>query len=148
MDKEGLIGLLEPTINALGYELVDLDVRSGRDGLLRLFIDRAPSVTLDDCEYVSRQIGDFLDVEDPIPGFYTLEVSSPGVDRRLRTQDHFDAVVGAEIKLEMKRAIDGRKRFRGRLAAVGDGTIEVHGDGMEWQLPLAEVQVARLVPTD
>lgn len=148
MDKEGLIGLLEPAINALGYDLIDLDLRSGGNGLLRVFIDKTPAVTLDDCEYVSRQIGDFLDVEDPIPGGYTLEVSSPGIDRRLRTRDHFKAAVGAEIRVELKRAIDGRRRFCGRLAAVGAESIELHGDGMEWQLPLAEVNVARLVPID
>ena len=85
MDKEELIRLLEPAINALGYELVDLDLRVGRGGLLRLFIDKDPAVALRDCEYVSQQIGDLLDVQDPISGDYVLEVSSPGLDRPLRT---------------------------------------------------------------
>ena len=148
MDKEELISLLEPTVDALGYELVDLDLRSGRNGLVRLFIDKDPAVTLADCELVSEQVSDLLDVEDPIPGFYTLEVSSPGLDRRLRTAAHFAAAIGNEVRVELKRAIDGRRRFRGRLEAADERTIEIHGEGMNWRLPLAEISLARLVPTD
>lgn len=148
MNKEDLIGLLEPTVNALGYELVDLDINPGRGGLVRLFIDKDPAVTLADCEYVSVQVGDLLDVEDPLPGGYVLEVSSPGLDRRLRKPEHFEAAVGSEIRVELKRARDGRRRFRGHLIAADAGRIEIEGDGTRWQLPLAEVSTARLVPTD
>jgi ribosome maturation factor RimP len=83
--KQELIELLEAPLKALGFELVDLDIRLGRNGLLRLYIDKPDGVMLADCEFVSHQIGAFLDVEDPLPGSYTLEVSSPGLDRRLRT---------------------------------------------------------------
>lgn len=148
MTKEDLIGLLEPTVNALGYELIDLDFTPGGGGLVRLFIDKDPVVTLDDCEYVSRQVGDLLDVEDPLPGGYVLEVSSPGLDRRLRTPEHFQDVIGAEIRVELKRAIEGRRRFRGYLTAADATEIVMKVDGTNWQLPLAEVSVARLVPTD
>jgi ribosome maturation factor RimP len=148
MNKEGLIGLLEPTVNALGYELIDLDFRPGGGGLVRLFIDKDPAVTLDDCEHVSRQVGDLLDVEDPLPGGYVLEVSSPGLDRRLRTPEHFAAVIGAEIRVELKRAIDGRRRFRGALLTADADAIEINVDGTKRQLPLAEVSIARLVPTE
>jgi ribosome maturation factor RimP len=148
MDKETLIELLEPTINALGYELIDLDLRSGSNGLVRLFIDKEPAVSLDDCEYVSAQVGDLLDVEDPISGEYTLEVSSPGFDRRLRTREHFAAVVGNEIKVELKRAFDGRRRFRGSVVGVGAESVVLECDGSEYQLPLSEIKVARLVPRD
>jgi ribosome maturation factor RimP len=148
MKKEDLIELLEPTVNDLGYELVDLDLREGRGGLVRLFIDKDPAVTLADCEYVSGQVGDLLDVEDPLPGGYVLEVSSPGLDRRLRTPDHFAAAVGSEIRVELKRAVDGRRRFRGHLIAADAAGIEIEGDGNRWQLPLAEVSTARVVPTD
>ena len=146
VDKEALISLLEPTVNALGYELIDVDLRPGRDGLVRLFIDRQPAVTLEDCEHVSRHIGDLLDVEDPLPGGYTLEVSSPGVDRRLRTPEHFAAALGTEVKVELKKAIDGRRRFRGQLTAADTDSIEIEVEGAYWHLPLAEVSVARLVP--
>jgi ribosome maturation factor RimP len=148
MDKEGLIGLLEPRVNALGYELVDLDFRSGNGGLLRLFIDKDPAVTLDDCQFVSQQIGDLLDVENPIASDYVLEVSSPGLDRRLRTVAHFAAAIGSEIKVELKRGIDGRRRFRGQLTAADGKWIDILCDGKDWQLPLADVSIARLVPAD
>lgn len=148
MNKEELIGLLEPTVNALGYKLIDLDVNSGGGGLLRLFIDKDSGITLPDCERVSRQVSDLLDVEDPLPGGYVLEVSSPGLDRRLRTPEHFASAVGAEIRVELKRAIDGRRKYRGYLIAADANQIEVEGDGTKWQLQLAEVSLARLVPTD
>ena len=148
MEKEDFIRLLEPAINALGYELVDLDLRQGRGGLLRLFIDRLPAVTLADCELVSEQIGDLLDVEDPMVGNYRLEVSSPGSDRRLRTAGHFAAAIGAEVSIELNRAIEGRRRFRGRLTSARDDSVEVQVDGKSWRLPTAEIRMARLVPTD
>lgn len=147
VDKEALIRLLEPTVNALGYELIDLDFRPGRNGLVRLFIDREPAVTLADCELVSRHVGDLLDVEDPVPGGYTLEVSSPGADRRLRKPEHFAAALGTEVRVELRRAIDGRRRFRGRLTAADAESIEIAGEGTHWNLPLADVSIARLVPT-
>jgi ribosome maturation factor RimP len=148
MDKEDFIRLLEPAINALGYELVDLDLRQGRGGMLRLFIDRPPAVTLADCEFVSKQIGDLLDVEDPMAGNYQLEVSSPGTDRRLRTPAHFVAAIGSDINVELKRAVDGRKRFRGRLTNADNTAVDMQVDGKTWHLPLAEMRIARLVPAD
>jgi ribosome maturation factor RimP len=148
MDKEGLINLLEPAVNALGYELIDLDVRVGRNGLLRMFIDKDPAVTLDDCERVSRHIGDLLDVEDPIVSNYVLEVSSPGSDRRLRTRGHFEAVVGQDISVELQQAVQGRKRFKGRLNGLDEAELRMEVDGTLWQLPLSSVRTAKLVPTD
>ena len=148
MEKEDFISLLEPAINALGYELVDLDLHQGRGGLLRLYIDRSPAVTLADCELVSEQIGDLLDVEDPMVGNYRLEVSSPGTDRRLRTPAHFMAAIGSDVNVELKRAVEGRKRFRGRLTKADQDSVDLQIDGKSWRLPMAEVRVARLVPTD
>ena len=94
VDKARLFELLEPAVAAMGFELADLDAHFGRRGLLRLFIDREGGVTLDDCQRVSEQVGAFLDVEDPLPGSYVLEVSSPGFDRRLRTLAHFERFKG------------------------------------------------------
>lgn len=148
MNKEELIELLEPSVNALGYELVDLDLKLGRGGLLRLFIDKEPAVTLTDCEHVSQHIGDLLDVEDPLPAGYVLEVSSPGLDRRLRTREHFASAVGAEVRVELRQGLEGRRRFRGHLTAADGQSIEIDVDGTKWQLPLADVNVARLVPAD
>lgn len=148
IDKQGLIDLLEPPLQALGYELVDLEARMGGDGLLRLFIDRDPSITLSDCELVSRQIGAFLDVEDPLPGRYVLEVSSPGTDRRLRTPAHFTRFMHSEIRVELKKALDGRRRFRGLLTAIDDDTIAVELEGQSWRFRLEDIAIARLVAED
>ena len=147
--KRELIELLEPALRTLGYELVDLDVRVGRNGLLRLFIDKAPEqVTLADCEFVSEQIGAFLDVEDPLPGNYTLEVSSPGLDRRLRTPEHFARFVGEEVKVELAIPKQGRRRFRGLLKGVEADRIELEVDATTWFFDVGEIAIARLVPKD
>ncbi|MGD8324483.1 MAG: ribosome maturation factor RimP [Gammaproteobacteria bacterium] len=139
------MSLLEGPILALGYELVDLDLRTGANGLLRVFIDSDAGVTLDDCETVSRQIGALLDVEDPIPGRYVLEVSSPGIDRRLRTSGHFARHVNEEVKIQLSRPQGGRRRFRGRLADVDEQAVSVEVDGTQWRLPIADIATATLV---
>ncbi len=141
-----MIELLEPPVKALGYELVDIEAFFGRRGLLRLFIDREPAVTLADCELVSGQISAFLDVEDPLPGSYTLEVSSPGLDRRLRTPEHFRRFVGHEVKVQLLELMDGRRRINGVLRAFENDTAVVDVDGEEWRLKLDDIDVARLVP--
>lgn len=149
-DKQGLLELLERPVDALGFELVDLDVYMGRRGLLRVYIDRKAGsdegVTLSDCELVSGQLSAFLDVEDPLPGSYVLEISSPGLDRRLRTLEHFERFVGQEIKVELHRANEGRKRLRGLLTGIDEQKILLDVDGEAWRLDLADIAVARLVP--
>lgn len=146
VNKERLIALLEPTVRALGYELVDLDARTGGQGLLRVYIDCDPGVTLSDCELVSEQLGAFLDVEDPLPGRYVLEISSPGLDRRLRTLAHFRRFAQQDVKIELKEAREGRRRLKGRLAGVVDDEVVVDVDGEEWRLALEDIATARLVP--
>jgi ribosome maturation factor RimP len=146
LDKRGLFDLLEPPLRSLGYELVDLEVNFGRRGLLRLYIDKEGGVKLADCELVSAQIGAFLDVEDPLPGSYVLEVSSPGFDRRLRTADHFRRFMNDEVRIELIRPRDGRRRLKGRIKDVQDETITVEVDGVDWRVDLPEIGVARLVP--
>lgn len=139
--------LLEPAIEKLGYELVDLEVSVGRrDGLVRLFIDRPAGIGLDDCETVSRQVSALLDVEDPIPGHYNLEVSSPGLDRPLTKREHFERFAGEDVRIRLRAPIDGRRNFRGALAAVEEDSIDVVVDGQSHRLPLADIASARLVP--
>jgi ribosome maturation factor RimP len=130
----------------LGYELVDLEVTYGRKGLLRLYIDKEGGVTLGDCELVGVQIGAFLDVEDPLPGSYVLEVSSPGFDRKLRTAEHFRRFVNDDVRIELIRPRDGRRRLKGRIKDVQDNTVTVEVDGVDWRVDLPEIGVARLVP--
>ena len=133
-------------MRALGYELVDLETRTGGNGLLRIYIDQETGIRLDDCERVSRQIGALLDVEEPLPGSYTLEVSSPGLDRPLRTLAHFERFVGHEAKIRLGMPIEGRRNFKGRLCGIEDKSVVIDVDGTQWHLPLDDVVAAHLVP--
>jgi ribosome maturation factor RimP len=145
---EELMKLLEPAVEQLGYELSDIEVKvGGRDGVVRLFIDKADGVGLEDCEAVSRQVSALLDVEDPLPGHYVLEVSSPGLDRRLTKVAHFQRFMGEDIRVTLRVPIEGRKSFRGALRGVDEENIEVEVDGESHQLPIATIQSARLIPT-
>jgi ribosome maturation factor RimP len=145
---EELMRLLEPAVERLGYELSDLEVKlGGRDGVVRLFIDKADGVGLEDCETVSRQVSALLDIEDPLPGHYVLEVSSPGLDRRLTKVEHFQRFMGEDIRVTLRFPISGRKNFRGALRAADEENIEVEVDGESHQLPMATIQSARLIPT-
>lgn len=147
MTSEELRRVLEPSIERLGYELSDIEAKlGGRDGVLRVFIDRPEGIGLEDCEAVSRQISALLDVEDPLPGRYVLEVSSPGLDRRLTKPAHFARFIGEEVKIKLRFPIDGRRNFRGTLKAASDDKFEVEVDGVTHSLQIATVESARLVP--
>lgn len=147
MTGDELQKLLEPTVERLGYELTDLEVRlSGKGGLLRLTIDKPDGVGLDDCETVSRAVSALLDVEDPVQGEYNLEVSSPGLDRKLTKVAHFQRFEGETLKVSMRFPIAGRRRFRGTLVSSDDENIVVEVDGESHSLPLSMIDTARLVP--
>jgi len=154
-----LIELAEPVCLGAGYELVDVDYTQGPQGpVVRVFIDRfdrpenltAGAISFADCERVSRELGPVLDVEDPIPHAYSLEVSSPGLDRPLRTAEHFRRYIGRVAKLSLARGLDGRRNFKGTLVSMsgGNGTtiITMNVDGKDCDLPLADVASANLVP--
>jgi ribosome maturation factor RimP len=143
--RERLIALIEPVLARLGYELVDLEFAPGRaHGVLRLFIDRAAGITLDDCAAVSREVSALLDAEDPIPHGYTLEVSSPGFDRVLRTQAHFGRFVGSRVFVELKEPRAGRRRYTGKLLTVDEAGIELEVDREHVAMTFAEIGKARL----
>jgi ribosome maturation factor RimP len=145
--REKLIALTEPLLGQLGYELVDLEYSPGRmRAQLRLLIDRTGGIGLDDCERVSREISALLDVEDPVPTGYALEVSSPGLDRVLRTPAHFQRFVGERVRVELLNPRDGRRRYTGRLAALNDAGIELEVDGAMVAVPFAQIGRARLAP--
>jgi len=147
MLRDQLVELLEPVVSGLGYELWELEygTRPG-GGLLRLYIDSPDGISVDDCERVSRAVSEALDAADPISTEYTLEVSSPGLDRVLRTQEHFERFAGERVKLEMSQPVNGRKRFAGRLTDVGSGAITLDVDGAAVELPIAGIHKARLAP--
>jgi ribosome maturation factor RimP len=147
MTRDQIAELLEPSIARLGYELSDLEVKvGGKQGVLRLFIDKPDGIGLDDCEKVSRAVSALLDVEDPLPGHYDLEVSSPGLDRRLTKVEHFQRFTGEIVKVQMRFPIAGRRRFRGTLVASDDESIVVEVDGESHTLPVAMIDTTRLVP--
>jgi ribosome maturation factor RimP len=149
--REALIRLVEPEVAALGCELVELEFHPHRGGgLLRLYIDRTDGatagVTVEDCEAVSRRVSATLDVADPIAGDYTLEVSSPGFDRPLRTRAHFARFTGGRVKVESLVPRAGRRRWTGTLVAVGEAGVTLEVDGQPVELALNEIKTARLVP--
>ena len=150
--RDALMRLLEPPIEALNYELVDVEfAQAGRGGVLRIFIDRRAEdsslgVTVDDCANVSHAVSQVLETQDPIKGHYTLEVSSPGFDRILRTRAHFERFVGERIFAELKLPIDGRRRFVGVLKSIAEDAVVVEVDGKAHSLPLERIQKARLRP--
>jgi len=140
--------MLEPGIRSLGYELVGVEYQSGGKGggLLRVYIDSEDGISADDCQKVSYQVSGVLDVEDPIPGNYNLEVSSPGLDRKLTKVEHFQRFAGETVKVQMRFPIEGRRRFRGTLVSSDDENIVVEVDGVPHTLPVATIDTARLVP--
>ena len=147
MTGDELAVLLGPTVERLGYELADLEVRlGGKSGLVRLFIDKPEGIGLEDCETVSRAVSALLDVEDPVPGNYRLEVSSPGLDRKLRKVEHFQRFIDETVKVKLRFPLEGRRRFHGKLLSADDENIVVEVDGESHSLALATIDTARLVP--
>ena len=147
-DRQSRIdSLIRPTVEALGVDLWGLEVMSqGKNTTLRVFIEREDGVDIEDCERVSRQLSALLDVEDPISGAYALEVSSPGMDRRLFVEEHYKAYIGAEVQVRLRMAFDGQRNFTGQLVDVANDEISVRCNEDEFVFPLESVEKARLVP--
>ncbi len=142
-----LYRLLTPAVTALGYELVGVEhLRQGRHSVLRLYIDSDSGVTVEDCARVSHQVSGVLDVEDPVRGEYSLEVSSPGLDRPLFSLAQFERFRGRQVRLVLATPRAGRRKFSGRLEGVRDGRVVVEVDGEQLLFSLAEIDRARLVP--
>ncbi len=138
--------LLAPAVSALGYELLGIErIQNGRHCLLRVYIDQEAGITVEDCEKVSHQVSGVLDVEDPIKGAYTLEVSSPGLDRPLFTRAHFERFIGHDIKLRLSKPLNNRRVFTGVLHSMIDDDIIIIVDGTNYQLALANIDKANLV---
>jgi ribosome maturation factor RimP len=163
VQRDQLIELLEPTVEGLGYELADLEVQvGGENALLRLYIDhldveKADADTkveaasekiigIEDCETVSRQVSALLDVEDPIPGDYNLEVSSPGLSRRLVKAQHFERFAGNNVKVKLKRLLDGRRNFKAELVGIENDNVLLKEGELDFSIPLQEIDTARVVP--
>jgi ribosome maturation factor RimP len=146
---EELRRLIEPIVQEHGCELVDAELSRGRPPWrLRVVVDTPAMdgrVPIDRCAEVSRELGARLDAADAVAARYLLEVTTPGFDRVLAREKDFAAVCGGEVRLETRRPIDGRRRFRGRLAAFEAGTLRLSVDGRDVAIPLAEVARAHSV---
>ncbi|MFL1405704.1 ribosome maturation factor RimP [Marinobacter sp. M1N3S26] len=140
--------ILRPVVEGLGYELWGIEFRSqGRHSLLRLFIDDPQDgISVEDCEKVSRQVSGVLDVEDPIANEYTLEVSSPGMDRPLFYLDQFNDWAGHQVNIRLRMAFEGRRRFQGVLKGTEGGDVVVVVDDHEYLLPFESIDKANIVP--
>lgn len=140
-------GLARPLAEADGLELVAVEfLREGGGWVLRVYIDKPGGITLDDCQRVSQQLGDLLDVEDPIDHPYTLEVSSPGLERPLVAEGDFGRFAGRLVRLETEVPLDGQRRFRGRLLGIADGVVRLRVEGgRDVDIPHGAVRRARLV---
>jgi len=143
--SDSITELLRPTVEALGLELwgVEHQVR-GRSELLRIYIDGADGVTIDDCERASRQISAVLDVEDPLPGEYTLEVSSPGLDRPLFNFEQYSRFVGKVISVKLRAPLNGRRKFKGVLEKVEAGLLTMTVDREPVEIPFQQVEKANI----
>ncbi|MBI5165968.1 MAG: ribosome maturation factor RimP [Magnetospirillum sp.] len=152
MDRgQRLEGLIAPSLEAMGYELVRVMMQGQARPTLQVMAERkdGQGMTVDDCAEISRALSALLDVEDPIAGAYVLEVSSPGIDRPLTRRQDFIAWAGFETKLESAQPVDGRKRFRGRLIGLDDkDCVVLATETGEAHIPLYDVKSAKLVLTD
>ena len=147
MFNKALCNLVEPGVNALGFEVIAVELSGqGNSSVLRVYIDRPGGITVDDCARVSAQVSAILDVEDPIPGSFTLEVSSPGFDRPLCKLSHFQAAMGQKIKVQTRAQISGRRRFAGTLTDVSETIVTLDIDGEMHEVPIENIVKARLVP--
>lgn len=145
--RNRLIELAEPLLGRLGYELVELEFAPGRSrSTVRVFLDQPQGIRVEDCERASRELSALFDVEDPIPTAYTLEVSSPGLDRVLRLPGHFQRFVGERIHAALRMAREGRRNFTGRLTSAGEAGFEMNVDGNIVSIEFAQLEKARLAP--
>ena len=142
-----LIARFEPELQGLGYELIEVEFAPGPGGgTLRFYIDKAEGIDAEDCAKVSHALLDSIEADDPLPGDYSIEVSSPGLDRALRTPAHFSQFVDNRVKVELLAPRDGRKRYTGVLRRVDGESIEMDVDNFSVSIRLADISRARLAP--
>ena len=142
-----LRSLIEPVVTGMGFELWGVEyLTQGRYSVLKIFIDSENGIDVDDCASVSRQVGSLLDVEEPLRGQYTLEVSSPGMDRRLFTFEQFDLMKGFQVKLKLNKPFDGKKRFTGLLVGTEDKEVVLRVGEEETLFPYEMIDRANVVP--
>jgi ribosome maturation factor RimP len=145
--NQQIADMLQTTVAALGYDLWGVEhVAQGRHSVVRVYIDSPAGITVDDCAVVSEQVSSILDVEDPITGEYTLEVSSPGMDRLLFDLEQYSGYVGETVELRLRSAFEGRRRFKGMLKGIEGEDIVIQIDDHEFLLPYGAIEKARVQP--
>ena len=141
-----LTDMLRPAAEALGYEFLGIEyIGQGAHSVLRIYIDHENGINVEDCSKVSHQASGILEVEDPISSQYTLEVSSPGMDRPLFTLEHFEKVVGQEISIRCHRGVDGRRKFKGKLIKINEQILEIQVDNQSYEVDFNDIDKANLV---
>jgi len=145
--SDQLTEMIRPVVEGLGCELWGIENLSrGRYSTLKIYIDSDNGIDVEDCARVSRQVSSLLDVEDPVKGEYTLEVSSPGLDRRLFELDQFEAFAGAEVRMKLKRPFDGKRKFSGQLRGIEGDEVILGQDDEEILVPFEVIERANIVP--
>ncbi|WP_167469009.1 ribosome maturation factor RimP [Pseudomonas reidholzensis] len=145
---EQLQALLAPVVEGLGYQCWGIEfISQGKHSVLRIYIDKEDGVLVDDCAKVSHQCSSVLDVEDPISAEYTLEVSSPGMDRPLFTLEQFALHAGEQVKIKLRSPFEGRRNFQGLLRGVEDQDVIVQVDDQEFLLPIDSIDKANIIPS-
>ena len=145
--EKKLNDMFEPVIESMAYELVGVELTgSGNGTILRIYIDAEKGITVDDCQAVSYQVSGILEVEDPLQSHYTLEVSSPGLDRPLVKPEHFEQFTGEVVKIRSTEAVLGRKNFKGILESFDGEYLYVAVDNEVYEIPFDIVEKANLVP--
>ena len=138
--------MLRPAVEEVGKELLGIEfISAGQHSVLRLFIDHENGIDVDDCAEVSRQVGALLDVEDPISTEYSLEVSSPGLDRPLFTLEQYRAVIGETVNVRLSLPLNGRRKFKGILESIENDTLVVTVDGDDYDLVISNIDKGNLV---
>ena len=137
--------LLAPVVEAMGYEFWGLEYLQGKGAILRIFIDLEDGISVDDCAAVSHQISGVLDVEDPIPGEYNLEVSSPGMERPLFTLAQWQRYIGERAQVRLLSPVAGKRRFTAEIAGVENEELLLKVEGDTLTVPFAQVDRANLV---
>ncbi|MBC3764502.1 ribosome maturation factor RimP [Neptunicella marina] len=141
-----LTNMLEPAVVALGFELLGVEfVAAGKHSIMRVYIDHEDGISVDNCADVSHQVSAILDVEDPISTEYSLEVSSPGMERPLFKEAHYQQVVGEVVQVKLTVPMDNRRNFKGKLVSCDAGTIVVEVDGQPYQLAIANINKGNVV---
>jgi ribosome maturation factor RimP len=144
--EQKLTEMLRPAVEETGKSLLGVEyISAGNNSILRLFIDHENGIDVDDCAEVSRQVGAILDVEDPISSEYSLEVSSPGVDKPLFEKAHFEAVIGEVVNVKISMPLNGRRKFKGQLMAIENDTLIIEVDSIDYEIVISNIDKANLV---